>query len=75
MIGLYSVVWGKSKDMKSTSDDMVKGEGQELPIKGDTRSLGSDIFDKIEVSVPAEKSKGAGMMNHNVPPTVPPPRL
>lgn len=54
---------------------MVKGEGQELPIKGDTRSLGSDIFDKIEVSVPAEKSKGAGMMNHNVPPTVPPPRL
>ncbi|XP_028774980.1 WAT1-related protein At4g08300-like [Neltuma alba] len=72
VFGLYSVVWGKSKDIQSTSDDTVKGEGHELPIKDGTRS-GSDIFDKIEVSVPAEKSKGPGK-NINVPQTAPPPR-
>lgn len=54
--GLYTVVWGKSKDSLNTIDAQ-KGEGQELPIKDGTRS-GSDIFDSIEVNVPAEM-KGA----------------
>ncbi|KAJ1439266.1 EamA domain [Sesbania bispinosa] len=55
--GLYTVVWGKSKDSVNTTD-AGKGEGQELPIKDGTRS-GSDIFDSIEVNVPGEM-KGAG---------------
>ncbi|KAI9097793.1 hypothetical protein K1719_025564 [Acacia pycnantha] len=78
VFGLYSVVWGKSKDVQNIKDDtVIKGEGQELPVKDGKRS-GSDIFDKIEVSVAAddEKSKGPekNSKNNNVPPTVPPPR-
>ncbi|XP_027332310.1 WAT1-related protein At1g44800 [Abrus precatorius] len=55
--GLYTVVWGKSKDSLN-STDAGKSEGQELPIKDGTRA-GSDIFDTIEVNVAAEM-KGAG---------------
>lgn len=61
--GLYTVVWGKSKDSVNTTTDAGKGEGQELPIKDGTRS-GSDIFDSIEVNVPGDmKMKGEGKSN------------
>nr|ACU17519.1 unknown [Glycine max] len=44
--GLYTVVWGKSKDRKSTTE-IEKGESQELPIKNGTKSA-SDIFDALK---------------------------
>ncbi|KAK7301345.1 hypothetical protein RJT34_12208 [Clitoria ternatea] len=47
--GLYTVVWGKSKDNVNKTDG-VKSEGQELPIKDGTRI---DNFDSIEVNVAA----------------------
>jgi len=56
--GLYTVVWGKSKDSVNTID-APKSEGQELPIKDGTRT-GSDIFESIEVNVPKDM-KVAGM--------------
>lgn len=47
--GLYTVVWGKSKDRPNTTD-IGKGElGQELPIKDGTR-LGSDTLNGIEIN-------------------------
>ncbi|KAE9595918.1 putative EamA domain-containing protein [Lupinus albus] len=55
--GLYTVVWGKSKDNLNTNEG--KGEGQELPIK-DGRRSGSNNFESIEVNVPAQM-KGVGM--------------
>ncbi|XP_061341936.1 WAT1-related protein At4g08300-like [Gastrolobium bilobum] len=55
--GLYTVVWGKSKDSLNTTGG-GKSEVQELPIKDGTRS-GSDNFDNIEVNVPVEM-KGVG---------------
>lgn len=66
--GLYTVVWGKSKDCPSTKD-VGKGElSQELPIKDGTRSE-SDIFNGIEINVnPTDqklKKLGAGK---NAPP-------
>ncbi|XP_061363748.1 WAT1-related protein At4g08300-like [Gastrolobium bilobum] len=62
--GLYTVVWGKSKDSPNTTD-VRKGEVQELPIKEGTKTV-SDIFDGIEINVPAEMlKKGAGK---SVPP-------
>ncbi|XP_027354153.1 WAT1-related protein At4g08300-like [Abrus precatorius] len=61
--GLYTVVWGKSKDRQNTTD-IGKGESQELPIKDGTKSA-SDIFDGLEINVSAEVlKKGAGK---NVP--------
>lgn len=54
--GLYTVVWGKSKDKLNSTTDAGKIEGQELPIKDGTKSSGSDIFDSIEINVPS----GAG---------------
>jgi len=62
--GLYTVVWGKSKDRKSTTE-IEKGESQELPIKNGTKSA-SDIFDGIEINVPSEVLKKGG--GKNVPP-------
>ncbi|RDX71874.1 WAT1-related protein [Mucuna pruriens] len=62
--GLYTVVWGKSKDRRKT--DIGKGEREELPIKEGTKS-GSDNFDGIEINVTGEVlKKGAGK---NVPPS------
>jgi len=59
------VVWGKSKDRKSTRE-IEKGESRELPIKDGTKSA-SDIYEGIEINVPAEVlKKGEGK---NVPPT------
>ncbi|KAE9605865.1 hypothetical protein Lal_00024551 [Lupinus albus] len=54
--GLYTVVWGKSKDSLNTNAG--KSEGQELPIKDGTRS-GPNLFESIEVNVPAQM-KGEG---------------
>ncbi|KAK7373140.1 hypothetical protein VNO80_06538 [Phaseolus coccineus] len=48
--GLYTVVWGKSKD-NVNKPEAEKSEGQELPIK-DSAASGSDIFDSIEINVP-----------------------
>lgn len=58
------MVWGKSKDRKSTTE-IEKGESQELPIKNGTKSA-SDIFDGIEINVPSEVLKKGG--GKNVPP-------
>ena len=55
MTGLYTVVWGKSKDKKTEAE---KSEGQELPIK-DSAASGSDIFDSIEINVPTGVGKNA----------------
>ncbi|OIW02429.1 hypothetical protein TanjilG_05022 [Lupinus angustifolius] len=54
--GLYTVVWGKSKDSLNTNAG--KSEGQELPIKDGTRS-GPNLFESIEVNVPVQM-KGEG---------------
>lgn len=53
MCGLYTVVWGKSKDSVNNTIDTTQSEGQELPIKDGTRK-GSDIFENIEVNVPGD---------------------
>ncbi|XP_020968906.1 WAT1-related protein At1g44800 isoform X2 [Arachis ipaensis] len=50
--GLYTVVWGKSKDNVNNTE-AVKVEGQELPIRDSTKS-GSNIFENIDVNVPSE---------------------
>lgn len=52
--GLYTVVWGKSKDKLNKTKE-GNSEGHELPIKDGTKS-GSDIFDSIEINV----ASGAG---------------
>lgn len=59
VFGLYTVVWGKSKDRQNTTETENSSEGHELPVK-DTKMMSSstDNFDKIEVSVPADKLKG-----------------
>ncbi|KAJ1376893.1 EamA domain [Sesbania bispinosa] len=54
--GLYTVVWGKSKDRQNT--DTGKGEVEGLPIKDGTRTDQSDNFDGIEINVPAKKGAG-----------------
>lgn len=56
--GLYTVVWGKSKDSVNTIE-ATQSEGQELPIKDGTRT-GSDIFESIEVNVPKVGGKNNG---------------
>jgi hypothetical protein len=63
--GLYTVVWGKSKDRRESTIEIGKGEGQDqLPIKNGTKSE-SNILDGIEINVQAEKLiKGAAK---NVP--------
>jgi len=47
------VVWGKSKDRRESAEEIGKDQ---LPIKNGTKSE-SDIFDGIEINVPAEKLK------------------
>ncbi|KAF7839629.1 WAT1-related protein [Senna tora] len=44
VVGLYTEVWGKSKDLQNERGT-EKGEGQDLPVKDDTRSS-VDSFDK-----------------------------
>ncbi|KAL1337260.1 hypothetical protein HN51_031924 [Arachis hypogaea] len=56
--GLYTVVWGKSKDNVNNTE-AVKVEGQELPIRDSTKS-GSNIFENIDVNVPSEIMDRAG---------------
>lgn len=58
--GLYTVVWGKSKDRNTT--DMGKEASQELPMKDTTKSA-SDIFYGLEINVPGE------VLKKGVPPT------
>lgn len=64
VIGLYTVVWGKSKDRRDNTIDTGKlSEGQDqLPIKDATKS-DSENFDGIEINVPAEKLKKGSAKN------------
>ncbi|XP_054796815.1 WAT1-related protein At4g08300-like [Prosopis cineraria] len=64
VMGLYTVVWGKSKDPLNTTQTET-GDGHELPIKGSAKSGMPDGFESIEVSVPPDMMKGSGM---KVPP-------
>ncbi|XWS21612.1 hypothetical protein CRYUN_Cryun30bG0069200 [Craigia yunnanensis] len=57
--GLYTVVWGKSKDGKNSETDEKTNALQELPIKNNARSI--NIDDGIDgpakiVNIPASKS-------------------
>ncbi|XP_016172185.1 WAT1-related protein At1g44800-like [Arachis ipaensis] len=47
--GLYTVVWEKSKDNVNNTE-VVKVEGQELPIRDSIKS-GSNIFENIDVNL------------------------
>ncbi|KAK2388168.1 nodulin MtN21 /EamA transporter family protein [Trifolium repens] len=61
--GLYTVVWGKSKDRRESTIEIGKGEGQDqLPIKNGTKSE-SNILDGIEINVQAEKLKKGAAKN------------
>ncbi|XVF64597.1 hypothetical protein PTKIN_Ptkin09bG0181200 [Pterospermum kingtungense] len=51
--GLYTVVWGKSKDVKNSETDEKSKAFQELPITNNATSISVD--DKI-VKIPASKS-------------------
>ncbi|KAL5076632.1 hypothetical protein RYX36_015616 [Vicia faba] len=55
--GLYTVVWGKSKDPREGTKEI-----QDLPIKDGTKSE-TDIFDGIEVNVADEKLKKGAAKN------------
>lgn len=59
--GLYTVVWGKSKDRTNTTETGKEGS-QELPMKDSTKSA-SDNFYGLEISVPGE------VLKKGVPPT------
>ncbi|XP_057442702.1 WAT1-related protein At1g44800 [Lotus japonicus] len=52
--GLYTVVWGKSKDSVNTTG-AGSDEGQALPIKDSAKS-GSYVFESIGVNVPGTRS-------------------
>ncbi|KAF7816872.1 WAT1-related protein [Senna tora] len=57
VFGLYTVVWGKSKE-RQNERSAEKGEGQELPVKDDAITrLSVDSFDKIEVTLPGPPLK------------------
>lgn len=53
--GLYTVVWGKSKDSVNKTE-AEKTEGQELPIK-DSAASELGIFDSIEINVPSGQGR------------------
>ncbi|KAK8609075.1 hypothetical protein V6N13_025382 [Hibiscus sabdariffa] len=57
--GLYTVVWGKSRDGKNSETDEKSNGLQELPVANDARSIsvddGLDGADKI-VNIPDSKS-------------------
>ncbi|CAK8566397.1 unnamed protein product [Lathyrus sativus] len=55
--GLYTVVWGKSKDRHESTKEI-----QELPIKEGTKSE-TDIFEGIEINVADEKLKKGAAKN------------
>ncbi|XP_058787656.1 WAT1-related protein At4g08300-like [Vicia villosa] len=55
--GLYTVVWGKSKDRRESAKEI-----QELPIKDGTNSE-TDIFHGIEINVADEKLKKGAAKN------------
>lgn len=51
--GLYTVVWGKSKDPLNTTQSEI-GNGHELPIKDGINKSGMPAnFESLEVDVPA----------------------
>ena len=57
--GLYTVVWGKSKDGKNAETDEKSNALQELPITYNARSISVDngIDEPIKiVNIPASKS-------------------
>ncbi|KAK8572345.1 hypothetical protein V6N13_047948 [Hibiscus sabdariffa] len=55
--GLYTVVWGKSKDGKDSETDEKANAQQELPITGNARSITDDGINGIAkiVTIPASK--------------------
>ncbi|KAI5407808.1 WAT1-related protein At4g08300 [Lathyrus oleraceus] len=55
--GLYTVVWGKSKDRRESAKEI-----QELPIRDGTKSE-TDIFDGIEINGADEKLKKGAAKN------------
>lgn len=55
--GLYTVVWGKSKDRRESAKEI-----QELPIKDGANSE-TDIFHGIEINVADEKLKKGAARN------------
>ncbi|KAK4276744.1 hypothetical protein QN277_014857 [Acacia crassicarpa] len=55
--GLYTVVWGKSKDPLNTTQTEI-GDGHELPIKDGSKSGMPGNFESIEMNVPADMMKG-----------------
>jgi len=59
--GLYTVVWGKSKDRVNATETGKEGS-QELPMKDSTKSA-SDKFYGLEINVSDE------VLRKGVPPT------
>ncbi|XP_028757571.1 WAT1-related protein At4g08300-like [Neltuma alba] len=57
--GLYTVVWGKSKDPLNKTPAEI-GDGHELPVKSGTESGMPGNFESIEVNVAADTMKGSG---------------
>ncbi|MFQ6623003.1 hypothetical protein Gotur_001661 [Gossypium turneri] len=59
VLGLYTVVWGKSKDGKNTETDDKSNGLQELPVKNNAKAIGVDVgidgSDKI-VNIPTSKN-------------------
>ncbi|KAJ7965585.1 WAT1-related protein [Quillaja saponaria] len=73
VFGLYTVVWGKSKDKKSPKEDLVNEKGGltlELPIKDTSiKSINFDSNTTIDqVNVPADQilklKAGPGILTH-----------
>ncbi|KAH1122948.1 hypothetical protein J1N35_006108 [Gossypium stocksii] len=59
VLGLYTVVWGKSKDGKNTETDEKNNGLQELPVTNNAKAIsvdvGIDVADKI-VNIPTSKN-------------------
>ncbi|MBA0849734.1 hypothetical protein Goshw_020047 [Gossypium schwendimanii] len=59
VLGLYTVVWGKSKDGKNTETDDKSNGLQELPVKNNAKAISVDVgidgSDKI-VNIPTSKN-------------------
>lgn len=59
-MGLYTVVWGKSKDpLNNITQTDQNGVVLELPIKDRTKAGITDSFDNIEVNVSTDVLKGS----------------
>ncbi|MBA0607825.1 hypothetical protein Godav_020088, partial [Gossypium davidsonii] len=60
VLGLYTVVWGKSKDGKNTETDGKSNGMQELPLTNNDKAISVDVgiggADKI-VNIPTSKNR------------------